>query len=109
VGAIIFDVLASMKNKDKARGPDMHQMRKGNQWYLGMKTYIGVDHQTRLIHSAAVTAANIHDSQILGDLLYGDETRIWGDSTYAKPKIRSGVEHVFDVMKCQFGFILTIL
>jgi IS5 family transposase len=61
----------------------MHQTRKGNQWYFGMKAHIGVDSQTKLIHSVAATAANVHDSQLLGDLLHGDETRVWGDSAYA--------------------------
>jgi len=106
-----------------------------------MKAHIGVDHQTKLIHSVAVTAANVHDSQVLGDLLHSDETRVWGDSTYVgqkkllyeqapqakdftqkkgsryrqlteaeksvnryKSKIRSRIEHVFGVMKRQFGF-----
>lgn len=47
-----------------------------------MKAHIGVDSQTKLIHSVAATAANVHDSQQLGDLLHGDETRVWGDSAY---------------------------
>ena len=68
VDATIIDAPTSTKNKDKARDPDMHQTRKGNQWYFGMKTHIGVDNQTKLIHSVAVTAANVHDSQLLGDL-----------------------------------------
>ena len=141
VDATIIDAPTSTKNKDKARDPDMHQTRKGNQWYFGMKTHIGVDNQTKLIHSVAVTAANVHDSQLLGDLLHGEETHVWGDSAYAgqkqllyeqapqakdctqkkgsryrklteaeqsanryKSKIRSRVEHVFGVMKRQFGF-----
>jgi len=141
VDATIIDAPTSTKNKDKARDPDMHQTRKGDQWYFGMKTHIGVDNQTKLIHSVAVTAANVHDSQLLGDLLHGDETHVWGDSAYAgqkkllyeqapnakdftqkkgsryrklteaeqsanryKSKIRSRVEHVFGVMKRQFGF-----
>ena len=141
VDATIIDAPTSTKNKDKARDPDMHQTRKGNQWYFGMKTHIGVDNETKLIHSVAVTAANVHDSQLLGDLLHGDETHVWGDSAYAgqkkllyelapqakdftqkkgsryrklteaeqsanryKSKIRSRVEHVFGVMKRQFGF-----
>lgn len=74
------------RTQDKARDPDMHQTRKGSQWYFGMKAHIGVDHQTQLIHSVAVTAANVHDSQLLGDLLHGGETRVWGDSTYAGQK-----------------------
>ena len=60
----------------------MHQTRKGNQWYFGMKAHIGVDSKTKLIHSVAATAANTHDSQLLPDLLHGEETRVYGDSAY---------------------------
>ncbi len=83
VDATIIDAPSSTKNKDKARDPEMHQTKKGNQWYFGMKAHIGVDSQTKLIHSVAATAANVHDSQMLEDLLHGDETRVWGDSAYA--------------------------
>lgn len=86
VDATIISAPTSTKNKAKTRDPDMHQTRKGNQWYFGMKTHIGVDSKTRLIHSIAVTPANCHDSQILGDLLHGEETRVWGDSAYAGQK-----------------------
>lgn len=83
VDATIIDAPSSTKNKDGERDPEMHQTRKGNQWYFGMKAHIGADSQTKLIHSVAATAANVHDSQLLGDLLHGDETRVWGDSAYA--------------------------
>jgi IS5 family transposase len=83
VDATIIDAPSSTKNKDKARDPEMHQTKKGNQWYFGMKGHIGVDSQSKLIHSVAATAANVHDSQLIGDLLQGDETRVWGDSAYA--------------------------
>ena len=82
VDATIISAPSSTKNKNRARDPDMHQTRKGNQWYFGMKGHIGVDSRTRLIHSAAATPANVHDSQVLGDLLHGKETRVWGDSAY---------------------------
>lgn len=82
VDATIIDAPSSTKNKDGKRDPEMHQTRKGNQWYFGMKAHVGVDSKTRLIHSVAATAANVHDSQLLGDLLHGDETRVWGDSAY---------------------------
>ena len=49
----------------------MHQTKKGNQWYFGMKAHIGVDSRTKLIHSVAATAANVHDSQVLPKLLHG--------------------------------------
>lgn len=82
VDATIIAAPSSTKNRDKARDPEMHQTRKGNQWYFGMKGHIGVDSKTKLIHSVAATAANVHDSQVLSDLLHGKETRVWGDSAY---------------------------
>lgn len=82
VDATIIDAPSSTKNKAGKRDPEMHQTRKGNQWYFGMKAHIGVDSQSKLIHSVVATAANVHDSQLLGDLLHGDETRVWGDSAY---------------------------
>lgn len=86
VDATIINAPSSTKNKEKSRDPDMHQTRKGNQWYFGMKTHIGVDNRTKLIHSIAVTAANVHASQVLEDLLHGNETHIWGDSAYTGQK-----------------------
>lgn len=82
VDATIIDAPSSTKNKDGKRDPEMHQTKKGNEWYFGMKGHIGVDSQSKMIHSVAATAANVHDSQLLGDLLHGDETRVWGDSAY---------------------------
>lgn len=86
VDASIINAPSSTKNKDKARDPEMHQTRKGNQWYFGMKVHIGVDSQSKLIHSVVARAANVHDSQVLEDLLHGDETRVWGDSADAGQK-----------------------
>ncbi len=83
VDATIINAPSSTKNKDKQRDPEMHQTRKGNQWYFGMKAHIGVDSRSKMIHSVVATAANVHDSQVLEDLLHGDETRVWGDSAYA--------------------------
>ena len=81
--ATIIVAPTSNKNRDKKRDPEMHQTKKGNEWYFGMKGHIGVDSKLKVIHSVAATAANVHDSQLLGELLHGDETRVWGDSAYA--------------------------
>jgi IS5 family transposase len=83
VDASIINAPSSTKNRDQARDSDMHQTKKGNQWYFGMKLHIGMDSKTKLVHSAVATAANVHDSQVLDDLLHGNETRVWGDSAYA--------------------------
>lgn len=82
VDATIINAPSSTKNEDKARDPEMRQTKKGNQWYFGMKAHVGVDSKTKLIHSVAATPANVHDSQVLPDLLHGEETRVWGDSAY---------------------------
>ena len=86
VDATIIGAPSSTKNADKARDPEMHQTRKGQQWYFGMKLHIGVDSQTGLAHSAVVTAANVHDKHPLPDLLHGNEQRVYGDSAYASQK-----------------------
>jgi IS5 family transposase len=83
VDATIIHAPSSTKNGRKERDPEMHQTKKGNQWYFGMKAHIGVDSRTKLIHSVAATAAHVHDSQVLPQLLHGQETRVWGDAAYS--------------------------
>ena len=83
VDATIISAPSSTKNQDNARDPEMHQTKKGNQWYFGMKAHIGVDAKSKLIHSVAATAANVHDKHPLPQLLHGQETRVFGDSAYS--------------------------
>ena len=83
VDASIISAPPSTKNKDRARDPEMHQTRKGKQWYFGMKAHIGMDRHTKVIHTVAATAANVHDATCLGQLLHGEETEVWGDSAYS--------------------------
>ena len=86
VDARIIHAPSSTQNKKKQRDPDMHQTRKGNPWSFGMKVHIGVDSRSKIIHSVVATAASLHDSTVLADLLHGEETRVWGDSAYAGQK-----------------------
>jgi len=129
------------KHQDGKRDPEMCQTRKGNPWHFGLKAHIGVDSNNKLVHSAAVTAANVHDSRLPAVLLHGGETRVRRDSAYGgqgealveyapqaqdftharayrnaplteedkrknrtRSKVRARVEHLFRVLKCQFGF-----
>jgi len=82
VDATIIAAPSSTKNQAKARDPEMHQTRKGQQWYFGMKLHIGVDSKLKLIHSLLTSAANVHDGTVLGELLHGEETRVYGDQAY---------------------------
>jgi len=142
VDATIIHAPSSTKNQRQERDPEMHQTKKGKQWYFGMKAHVGVDSKTKLIHSAVATAANVADPTVLPELLHGKETKVWGDQAYrgqteaihevapraqdltsrryrykdgideveraknrTKSRVRSKVEHVFQIMKLKFGFV----
>jgi IS5 family transposase len=86
VDATIIAAPSSTKNQAKARDEQMHSTRKGGQYHFGMKVHTGVDSKSGLVHSTSVTAANVHDSQQLGQLLHGQENRVYGDSAYTGQK-----------------------
>lgn len=82
VDATIINAPSSTKNQQQERDPEMHQTRKGNQWYYGMKAHVGVDSKTKMVHTVVATAAHVADSTVLPELLHGEETRVWGDQAY---------------------------
>ncbi len=82
VDATIIQAPSSTKNERGERDPEMHSTKKGNQYYFGMKAHIGVDSRTKVVHSLVTTAANTHDSVVVGALLHGNERRVYGDSAY---------------------------
>ena len=82
VDASIVDAPSSTKNAKGERDPEMHQTKKGNQWYHGMKAHIGVDAETGLVHSLATTAANVSDVATAHELLHGGEESVHGDAGY---------------------------
>ncbi|QJD28516.1 IS5 family transposase [Methylococcus geothermalis] len=144
VDATIIHAAPSTKNKAKARDPEMHQTKKGHQWFFGMKVHVGADVHTGVAHTVSVTPAHAADISQLPNLLREDDRLILGDAGYvndtykraarqagvvwgvalkARPKrrlgaaqkrrhrrmssIRSRVEHLFRVMKRQFGYTKT--
>jgi IS5 family transposase len=82
IDATLIAAPSSTKNKEGKRDPEMHQTKKGNQWYFGMKVHAGVDKDSGLIHSVVVKAANVHDLTPAADLLHGDEEVVYGDAGY---------------------------
>jgi IS5 family transposase len=80
--ATIIHAPSSTRNASGERDPEMHQSRKGQQWYFGMKAHIGVDAKTGIVHSVCATAANVADCHILPELLHGEERKVWGDGGY---------------------------
>ena len=82
VDATLISAPSSTKNRDKKRDPDMHQTKKGNQWYFGMKAHIGVDAESGLTHTLVTTPANVSDVTQAHALLHGDEKTVFGDAGY---------------------------
>ncbi len=153
VDATIIHSTPSTKNKEGKRDPEMHQTKKGNQWYHGMKVHTGVDCGTGYVHTITGTAANVHDIAETSKLLREDDEVCYGDSGYIgaekrpeilndehfskvifricrkpsrlnvskdyqgidweqeiehrKASVRCKVEHVFLIVKRQFGYSKT--
>ena len=82
VDATLINAPSSTKNKDGKRDPEMHQTKKGNQYYFGMKAHIGADAESGLVHSVVGTAANVADDTQVDKLLHGDENVVCADAGY---------------------------
>lgn len=95
VDATLIAAPSSTKNKDGERDPQMHQTKKGNQWYFGMKAHIGVDANSGLVHTVVGTAANVNDVTQASALVHGEETDVFADAGYqgvAKREEVQGIE-----------------
>ena len=82
VDATIIAAPPSTKNKSKARDPEMHQTKKGNQWHFGMKAHIGVDVASGVVHTLTGTAANEADINQMAAVLHGREEAVFADAGY---------------------------
>ena len=95
VDATLIPAPCSTKNKDKARDPDMHSSKKGNQWHFGMKAHIGVDADSGLVHTVRGTSGHVGDVTEGNTLLHGEETVAFGDAGYQgiekRPDAKTGV------------------
>ncbi len=97
VDATILAAPSSTKNATGTRDPEMHQTRKGNQWYFGMKAHIGADAGTGYVHSLTATPANVHDLDEAANLVRHDDEVVYTDAGYQgaekRPEI-AGDEHL---------------
>ena len=82
VDATIISAPSSTKNATGERDPEMHQTKKGNQWYFGMKAHIGVDMESGLVHTVQTTPANAADVTEVANLLHGEESVVHADAGY---------------------------
>ena len=95
VDATLIAAPSSTKNKDGQRDPEMHQSKKGNQWFFGMKAHIGVDADSGLVHTVRGTAGNVNDVIEANSLLHTGESVVFADAGYQgaakRPDARAGV------------------
>src|ERR1044071_514580 len=91
VDATILAAPCSTKNAKKERDPEMHQTKKGNQWYFGMKAHIGADRDSKLVHTVVVTAANVADIAKTSELLHGQEQQVHADAGYTGVEKRAEI------------------
>ena len=100
VDATIINAPSTTKNEEKARDPEMHQTKKGNEWRFGMKCHIGVDAGSGYVHTITATSANVHDITETHNLLREDNEVVYGDSGYLgvqkRPEI-AGNDHFKDI------------
>jgi IS5 family transposase len=91
VDATLIAAPPSTKNQAKQRDPEMHQTKKGNQWYFGMKAHIGADRDSKLVHTVVVTAANVADITKTAELLHGAEQQVHADAGYTGVEKRAEI------------------
>ncbi len=82
VDATIIEAPTSTKNAAKKRDPEMHAVKKGKDWHFGERMHVGVDAGTGLIHSIAVTAANVNERDVVSRLVREDDEVVYGDAGY---------------------------
>lgn len=80
----------------------MHQTKKGNQYYFGMKVHAGVDEGTGYVHTIAGTAANVHDIEEAPKLFREDDTVGYGDSGYIGLEKRPEVKEDASLSKIDY-------
>jgi transposase, IS5 family len=112
VDATLIAAPPSTKNKERQRDPEMHQTRKGNQWYFGMKAHIGADRDSKLVHTVIVTAANVADITQTAELLHGEEKQVHADAGYLgvekRPEIMALERKIDWQIACKRGAIKTM-
>ena len=92
----------SLHRAGKARDPEMHQIRKGNEWRFGMKCHVGVDAGGGLVHTVTVTSANKHDITETVNLIREDDEVVYGDSGYLGVQKRSEIQQNEHFSKVDF-------
>jgi hypothetical protein len=99
VDATLIAASPSTKNKAGNRDPKMISSNKGNQWYFGMKAYVGVDSESGFVHTAGVTTGSVHDAKVMANLIREGDRAVYGDKGYASEKKKAATRPAFDAVE----------
>ena len=102
VDATIISAPSSTKNKEGRRDPEMHQTKKGNQWYHGMKVHSGVDAGSGYVHTITGTSANVHDIDEIAKLIRKEDEVAYGDCGYSGADKREEIRNDEHLSKIEF-------
>ena len=94
VDATIIQAPSSTKNERRERDPEMHQTKKGGEWYFGMKAHIGVDAASGLVHTLVTTPAHVADIAKTAELLHGKEEIVYADAGYTGVEKRAEIQEL---------------
>ena len=81
-------------NKQRKKDTDARWTKKNNVSHYGYKDHISRDVRYGFIRRYAVTDASVHDSQVLGEVLDGNNSssKVWADSAYRSEPIETVLE-----------------
>ncbi len=102
VDASLIAAPKSTKDHKGKRDPEMHQTRKGNEWYFGMKVHAGVDTGSGYVHTITSTSANVYNVSETSKLLREDDHVAYGDSGYPSASDRPEIKDDEVLSKIEF-------
>ena len=77
----------TLSHKLRQTDTDARWAKKGDEVYFGYKDHVAVDAETKLIIAHEVTAANVHDSQKLSDVVPEGTEAVYDDAGYVGAEV----------------------
>jgi IS5 family transposase len=79
------------QNEDGTAGqspedPEADWTKKGGKYLFGYKAHVGVDQGSELVRRMTMTPAHVHDGEMLGQVIGGDEHWAFADKAYDSAK-----------------------
>lgn len=80
------DGFENNSNKGRQKDCDARWTKKNNETHYGYKNHAKVDAKSKLVINYTSTSANVHDSQVLEELIDENDNALFADSAYFSEK-----------------------